>query len=74
VTEAWAFGQRPLPADVLVDARGWGPLALPGFPPWAADAVTLVDAGVSGAVGARLAATRLADYRRRGWAVAERAR
>jgi hypothetical protein len=33
VTEVWADGQRVLDVDVLVDARGWGPLDLSGFPP-----------------------------------------
>ncbi|HEX4609387.1 MAG TPA: hypothetical protein VH092_14415 [Urbifossiella sp.] len=70
-TDAWAATQRPLAVAVLVDARGWKAVDAPGFPPRAARAVTLVDAGTTGPAGDRLAAGRRAEYQRRGWVVAD---
>jgi hypothetical protein len=73
VTEVWAAGQTALDADVLVDARGWGPLDLGGFPPPArADGRPVVLVDVADRVprpAAEWARRRDREYRRRGWRV-----
>lgn len=69
-TVVWADSQRPVPADVLIDARGGDEVDLRGFPPRGAGTVTLVDAGVAGADGERRTSGRLHEYRMRGWDVA----
>jgi hypothetical protein len=73
ITETWADGQRVLDVDVLVDARGWGPLGLPGFPPPArADGRPVVLVDVADRVprpAAEWARRRECEYRRRRWRV-----
>ena len=75
VTESWAAGRKTLDVDVLVDARGWGPLDLGGFPPPAragGRAVLLVDVADTGPRPASdRARRRVREYRRRGWWVGD---
>ncbi|MDB5312702.1 MAG: hypothetical protein JWO38_6904 [Gemmataceae bacterium] len=71
VTEAWADRAGRLDVDVLVDARGWGPITLPGFPPPAEQAdrtVVLVDIADRAPRPAVIRTRqRLREYADRGW-------
>ena len=79
-TEVWANRQRPLAADVLIDARGWGAVELPGFPARMTGGgsrekrrgVELIDiADAAPAAAADRTRRRRAEYERREWEVVE---
>lgn len=71
VTEAWAYEQSAIDADVMIDARGWLPLTIRSFPPPGQDRnVMLIDIFTETDLdAANRTSLRLREYRRRGWPV-----
>ena len=71
VTDHWAGSQPALDIDVLIDARGWGAVDIPSFPPLAAapdHEVLLVDiADCATEMGRTKSIARCKEYQRRGW-------
>ena len=71
VTDHWAGSQPALDIDVLIDARRWGAVDIPSFPPLAAapdHEVLLVDiADCATEMGRTKSIARCKEYQRRGW-------
>jgi len=67
VTETWLAKQARIDADVLIDARGWGPVSLPSTDT-TAKPLTIVDIADRAPMAAkRRSRLRRSEYSRRGW-------